>query len=628
MGYVIILIILLNMSIAFSIYFDKRIEETLFLSILGIVLIIFLSGFVFNLLVGVYIIILLSSLLFIYNFICIYKKKKIIKENIFTPSFFFFIVFSIFLILLNFGRLFIVWDEFSHWALVVKNMFYLNTFGLGSDSTVLAKSYLSGTSLFQYFCVKLNGTYNESILYFAQNLMFFSLILPIFKNFKKLNNIMLWLSMAIVVLLPTLFYPYFYNSIYVDGMLGIAFAYSIYSYYLNYENGLDKFNKINLSASILMLIFIKDFGLILSLITIFIILIDNIFIRNKFSVKILLKNSKDIILIYLPAIIIKILWTIELKKNVENVTSSNSLLSSIINLFKEGLVGYKTTVYYEFKNALFFRSLSSSSMLNISFVVGICIFILLYCLLTYNIKKSKLKTSYIFSEFTIILGGLGYALLILIAYLILFSEYEALRLASYERYISTYTLGMLLIIVALIINKYSNILRKNNIFCIISIISLICIINYSALLNMVKYARDSINNTKDIRNQYKKFKSITDKYVKKGDLLYFISTNDDGIDFYIARYELTPNKMNLNYAWSIGNPYNDSDIWTVQISKEDWAKHLINDYNYVYLFDIDEQFISKYNTLFDVNSKSINDNQLYKVEKNKVNEKILKLVSE
>lgn len=627
MIYALIFVILLNVSLSMAIYFKKRIEETLFLSIVGIILILFLSGIIVNFNIGYYFILFLNIPLMFYNIKSICKNRSIIKENLLTPSLLLLALSLIFLGWLNHGREFVVWDEFSHWALVVKNMFYFNDFGLGENSTVLAKSYLSGTSIFQYFCLKLNGVYNESILYFGQNLIVLSFILPIFKKIKKLNSITLWLSYLMIVLIPTIFYPYFYSSLYVDGILGIAFAYSIYSYYSNYDNALDKFNVVNLSASLMMLIFIKDFGIVLSLITAFIVLIDNVAIRNKFSLKCLWNKGKVILLAYIPAILVKVLWLLKLKSFVSSSSNSEGgMISHIINLFNEGLVGYKSTVFGSFIKALFFKELSSSTVLKISFAVGVCIFILLSYLLVHDMKKSSAKTSNIFSSISVVVGAIGYASLILIAYLTIFSDYESLRLASYERYIGTYILGMLIIILALLINKYSVNIKKNNIFIILSIGMLLFLTNYNVIINSTIYARADVATTRRIRKPYKKFKNITDKYLKEDDLLYFISTNDNGIDFYISRYELTPKKMNLAYGWSIGNPYDENDIWTIQKSKDQWKEELLQSYDYVYLFDIDEQFIENYKTLFK-NKNDIVDNSLFKVVKNSNSNKILEIVS-
>ncbi|MGE5455573.1 MAG: hypothetical protein ACM3O4_00495 [Ignavibacteriales bacterium] len=624
MDYVLLLLIVLNTAIAFAIHFDKRVEETIFLSIIVKIFILFLSGVFFNLLVGYYFILILGIPLLIFNIKSIYKNKTIIKEKVLTVGFCLLMLGSLLFIWTNHNRLSIIWDEFSHWALVVKNMYLLNNFGIGLDGNVIAKSYLSGTSLFQYFAVKLSGTFNEGMLYFGMNLTFLSLILPMFKNFKNIKNLSIHLAFIMIMIVPTLFYPDLYNSLYVDAILGTTFAYSIYSYYLNYNDGLNKFNIINLSASLLFLIMIKEIGMVFAFLTFVIIFIDNIFIRNKFkfNLKYIWRNSKYLIFSLIPLIAVKLMWIGTLiVKNVNLPLQNDSMLDSIKTILSGNLIGYRRDVVYDYIKALFYTPLTDSSMMPITFFTSVGIFIIIFYILTNNMKKSIFKNSYILSGLFILLGAIGYSFLLLLTYLTIFCEYEAVNLASFQRYISTYTLGMFIIIIALLINKYRDKIKEFNKLLIIFFTFLLCFANFIALLNTTIFAREIISNTHDIRNSYKQFKNMVDKYVTNDNNIYFISTNDNGFDFYVANYEITPKKMNVNYAWSIGKKYSEDDIWTVLKTTESWKKELIENYDFVYLFDIDQQFVDQYGQLFNSN---IEDNQLYKV--NKDNKVILELI--
>jgi hypothetical protein len=629
MAYIYILLILLNTSSAFAIYFNKKIEETLFLSIATKILILFLSGVLFNLAIGFYIIIILNIIMLIYNIYSIAKNNKLIKDNILTIGFYLLIISTLLFIWIDKGRASAIWDEFSHWALVVKDMFSLNNFGLGSDSNVIFKTYLTGTGLFQYLCLKLSGVYNESVMYFSFNMIILSLILPILKGFKKMKSIALFLAYFIIIIIPTMFYPSIYSSLYVDGILGITFGYTLYSYYLNYNEKFNVFNFINLLLSFSMLIFIKDFGLVLALIAFCIILFDKLFIRNKFRLKWneIYNRSIHLVLAFIPALVIKIVWTMLLSFNkISLPMDGNSFLANTKDLLMQRLSGYKAGVAYDYIRALFYTPLTNSSI-GITYAMSIGIFIILTYLLVSNMKKDKLRQSYITLSTLVIVGAIGYALLILIsAYLTIFTQYEAVRLASFERYLSTYSVGMLILIFALLIDKYKDDINKLMRFLILTFGGLLLFANFTAFLNITIFARADASNTNNIRSAYKEFKVVTDKYMSKKDVLYFISTDDTGIDFFIARYELTPKKMNLAYGWSIGDKYNDKDIWTVPKTKEEWAKELLDNYDYVYLFDIDNPFINKYKDLFNISYDKINDNQLYKVNKKVGYTKFLELI--
>ena len=66
-------------------------------------------------------------------------------------------------------------------------------------------------------------------------------------------------------------------------------------------------------------------------------------------------------------------------------------------------------------------------------------------------------------------------------------------------------------------------------------------------------------------------------------------------------------------GWSLGSPYYEGDIWTIDMKLEEWEQILYNEYTYVYLFRIDTQFISRYGSLFE---DEITDDSIYEIIKN------------
>ena len=629
MMYIYLLIILLNTSSALAIYFNKKIEETIFLSIALKIVILFLFGLIINLEIGFYVLLFLNIPLLIYNICSIRKNRKLFKNNLFTAGLFIFLFTYLLFIWINYDRMVTIWDEFSHWALVVKNMFYLDNFGMGNDSTVLAKNYLSGTSLFQYFCMKLNGGFSESILYLGINITAFSLLLPVFRLFKNIKNVAIYILWFVLMVIPTLLYNNFYSSLYVDAILGVTFAYSLYTYYLNYEEGLTKFNTINFALALSMMIFVKDIGIVLALISFFVVLIDNLFIRNKFilNIKKLWDNSSKVFFALIPCVMIKILWLITLSINNigSSLTAGGGLLSNLLGLLSLDHDGYKYGVIYNFTHALFSDKLFGINI-NISFVLLMGFFVFLTYILSNNIKNRTLQKSYFNLASLIVVGSIGYALLLLLSYLTVFSQYEALNLLSFHRYIGTYALAVILIIIMLFVKKYGSNINKLLKISMINFAIILLFVDLPSLINMTVFTRDSVRNTINIRSTYQNSKGTIEANVNDNERVYFISTDDDGIDFYISRYEITPIKVNLNYAWSIGDPYNEQDIWTIQKTKDEWQNELIKNYDYVYLFDVDPQFIERYQSLFSVSSDIIDDNQLYKINKDSISEKILDLV--
>ena len=84
----------------------------------------------------------------------------------------------------------------------------------------------------------------------------------------------------------------------------------------------------------------------------------------------------------------------------------------------------------------------------------------------------------------------------------------------------------------------------------------------------------------------------------KTDKVSIISQHDNGFDKWNLTFLLTP-VPTLSGLWSIGPKLDDGDIWAIDITPEEWLERLDeNDVNYVYLHNIDDQFIKTYGDCF------------------------------
>ena len=119
MSYIIIFLIIASISACLAKIFNKKIDITIPISVMLIVLIIFPFGFFNRLDIGVYVVEAIATialLYLIYKFIKSIIKKEVGKffKNLFTPGLAVYMLFYIYFIYLNINRLFSSWDEFSH----------------------------------------------------------------------------------------------------------------------------------------------------------------------------------------------------------------------------------------------------------------------------------------------------------------------------------------------------------------------------------------------------------------------------------------------------------------------------------------------------------------------------------
>lgn len=82
------------------------------------------------------------------------------------------------------GRVFVHYDNFSHWALVVKSMLLTDRFPSFQDTIVLFQEYPLGSASYIYYFAKMVSN-SEAIQMVAQGFMMLSFILPVFKCIKR-----------------------------------------------------------------------------------------------------------------------------------------------------------------------------------------------------------------------------------------------------------------------------------------------------------------------------------------------------------------------------------------------------------------------------------------------------------
>ena len=588
------------LSVFYSLKLKQSIAKTFILSIMSIIFILYIFGLLSLLKWGVYFIELLSVIALIYEIIYIVKNKKDIKKikkYIFNTDNLIFTILFIILIFIHYGRMLSSWDEFSHWGDVVKAMFTINDFSTSPKSLSAFQSYPPAMSLFQYFWMKLGNNFIEYQLFISYQIVAISLFLPFISDIKKISGKII--SVIILLFIPMIAFNNFYTSIYIDAILGLLYGYNILTIIFNKKY--DCYFILNLFLSFFTLILLKDVGLFLVIINVLILFLDIFFIKKKIELsKIGIKNNRKYILILVGAILLiiftKISWDYNIKLNNASIQFGTKIsIKDIYNLLTLNNLGYKKTVIKNFIDALYQRQL-------ITGILGfntITLTIVLMLLINILMKKMPVIKKYSFYVFM----GLGiYVFGLLFLYCTKFSEYEAIRLASFERYLSIYFLGIIFMITVLFINK----LNKKTILLLL----ILLFIPYYNVFNI----RVSVNNSIGIRSPYLEAENKIKNNIDEDDKIYIISQNTTGFDFWVLRYSLRPNIINSG-CWSIGEKYYEGDIWTLKISSDEWMNNLIkDDFDYVYIYKSDQEFVKQFGELFNDDSKILNDS-LFKVDK-------------
>lgn len=489
-----------------------------------------------------------------------------------------------------------MWDEFTHWGSAVKSMFKINEFSTSPNSSLYFQSYPPAMTIFQYIFTFIKGEFIEYYAYYSYDLFCFCLFLPFLSKIEWKNAIKIIISTFLIIVIPTLFYQYFYISIYIDAALGLTFGFII-SLIIKQKNDYKIYDIILLSLSLMILILQKDTGMFLAIIAIFIFAIDILIYKNK--IKLTKENLKQllkkILIIMIPIfciIIVKIAWNHSIEINNALVKFSGKYdIKQIIQILLRKDQTYKVEVMNNFIKACFTKEIFKN-IITLNVVQLVVIFSIIFIILSKICKFTKRENTF---SIIIIIGFLIYLFGLMITYMYKFSQTEAIVLASFDRYINIYLTSIVFIITSIFISYEKN---SKKTICIVALIILLF-----SPLETIYQTHQSIEDSKEKRSIYVNYAEKIKKVVSENDKIYFLDINnpDRGYTYWVTRYLLIPTKFNGNH---------DLDIKDL----EQFKQTIFNQYDYVYINGFDEEFVNKYGFFFE----NLTDHSLYKVKENKL----------
>ena len=626
-------LIFISMATCITQKFKFKQESSVTIVFLSSALLLYIAG-LFNLMkYAVYAIYILSILSLVYIIYCIIKKKIKIRE-IFTPGIIIYIFVVMIMAFMVKDTYYYVWDEFSHWGSNLKAMVQYDLFWSNKIYDGVHVVYTPIAGIVEYFFCKINGGFAEDVSYMAINTFIITLLLPIIKcqkhnvkNYIKL--ILFWLLIYCSVKLLN----FQISSIYIDLLLGILFTLGIILAFR--VDG--KEDKINLILTLILMPLLKDSGLLLLGIILMELFFSKIVLKIIEERKITKQHLKVFGIIVLMLIIPLVFygtWKVYCGINgkyLDDRHDKNAISEINIVEYIKGILLLNTdnpkykdisNSFYDALNGLEVAGGTDSRATAVKLVVLLDIFgIILYLMNKDEKDKKKIATVII----SLNIGFVLYCLLLLATFMFAFTETEGRALASYSRYMSTYFIAWVIITLGLA----SNSKIKNTILPIIIAI-LLCLypINIANLMDTT-----SRKNLSGIDDEIRTEANIIQENVNLSDKVYIIYQNiGGGYEYHKLRYSISPIITNLMYEWSLGPKYYDTDIWNLDLTKEEFEKKLIDEnFDYVFIAKIDKQFVDIYGSLinFDFTTQNYEElnNKLLKIEKINENEVILNLVN-
>ena len=626
-------LIFISMATCITQKFKFKQESSVTIVFLSSALLLYIAG-LFNLMkYAVYAIYVLSIISFIYIIYCVIKKKIKIRE-IFTPGIIIYIFVVMIMAFMVKDTYYYVWDEFSHWGSNLKAMVQYDLFWSNKIYDGVHVVYTPIAGIVEYFFCKINGGFAEDVSYMAINTFIITLLLPIIKGQKHnvknyIKLILFWLLIYCSVKLLN----FQISSIYIDLLLGILFTLGIILAFR--VDG--KEDKINLILTLILMPLLKDSGLLLLGIILMELFFSKIVLKIIEERKITKQHLKVFGIIVLMLIIPLVFygtWKVYCGINgkyLDDRHDKNAISEINIVEYIKGILLLNTdnpkykdisNSFYDALNGLEVAGGTDSRATAVKLVVLLDILGMILYLMNKNEEDKKKIATVIIS---LNIGFVLYCLLLLATFMFAFTETEGRALASYSRYMSTYFIAWVIITLGLA----SNSKIKNTILPIIIAI-LLCLypINIANLMDTT-----SRKNLSGIDDEIRTEANIIQENVNLSDKVYIIYQNiGGGYEYHKLRYSISPIITNLMYEWSLGPKYYDTDIWNLDLTKEEFEKKLIDEeFDYVFIAKIDKQFVDIYGSLinFDFTTQNYEElnNKLLKIEKINENEVILNLVN-
>lgn len=559
LGIIVRLLVFFASSLGYWEFFRRKTKINIyFLPIITVAvqsIVLFLSGLL-NVLDESAFLLTLAGLVALIYFMIRLKGFSWIKCYVRTGFVYFGIVMIVVLLTVN-GKVFSHYDNFSHWALVVKQMLSTNRFPNFEDTVIVYQEYPLGSAAFIYYVAKIIGT-AESVWMFAQAYMITVCILPVFV-FCKRNRIL-----SILFMLFATNFIFVYNiaitELLVDTLLPLA-AMSMLLYVYLYTGKRCRFGvEAYLSVPLLIWILqIKNAGIYFCVVASIWILLGIKLYKNYFLRTVLIALSPYISLI---------LWQQHCEyvfMKAETSRHAMTVQNYIMELKTKSPKDIWTICSSWIKFCLTYKDVGLTFLCFV--VAGI-----IWCFLL----KKQMRTFCLMASFSLVMY-VTYQIGTMGMYVFSMPLSEAMTLAGATRYCKSILLAIFFIILILYMKIISslNCLNTRNVLFYLGLIA--------AIATMWRFTGDDFRFFFNIQGDRRpKERSWIETNVKKYSIPYgakcciFAPEKSRGYMLYICKYVLQSSNISALYIDS------EEDL------------ELLSDCNYIFIYDEDNQIIQKW----------------------------------
>lgn len=560
------------------------IESSLLFVCSSLVCLLYFAGLLGILQLGAQVLLVIGVLLFFVAIYSRFKSASIISSI--TPGVLFWLLSIAGLFILTSTEYYsnmVFVDDFSHWGRASKVIVNNHRLIIPTDS-VWFPTYPPAMALFDYLFFQFSA-FSESSAMFAHGVLIFSAFAQLFAVVPKYTNKYAFILISLFIYTLIYFFGLGLHTLSVDLILGVVFGSALFAYLVDRESG--RFSAmIRLLPVLMLLVITKQLGILFSFVIIGMIVSD-ILLANIRS----LDKSKLIVvsvLLMTACIFTYVSWSIHNKSLGYHSPVSEISLEKVARAFDNSTAteSQQTTIDNFIQRVFFPHPESQISRNYYWFFISIAFFLLI--LLTSKEYRSWMK---IIPFMVLFAGFCAYILVLLVLYMFYFGAYEGPRLASFERYVNPYLIGVLIVFFGISLSLcFREKWGRKAIFSLIGICTLVMLPNSKVvLLDGYHVIRGEIRGeqNRDI-GQVAKYWKLIESNTSSESRIYFIWQGSNGTENTIFSYGIMPRENNRG-CWSVGEPHSDGDVWTCRITVSEFEQ-LLFDYDYLLIAHSDKQF--------------------------------------
>ena len=584
----------------------REYSEILPLTCMGAVFILYGAGLAGNLYAGVVIISVIAAVLYGITAVFLVRTKSApaFAGRFFSWTFWVYAGITVLLYFCLCGIRFSSYDEFTHWGECVKLMFETGRFALWSPRS-LFPSYPPGMALFQYLFLKLPVVSNSAVFeewkaVLAYRLFCSAFLVRILGQIPARSRGEKALCAGVLFAAPLAYFTYYYQLILIDSFLatvtGAGFACILCA---------DRDDSVlcaTISGICGLLPLSKDSGLFFA-----------VFIAAAYLLMHLLDayvetghfpRKKKLLYAVLPIVLIlgaELSWTGVIRWSGREEQFSNKI--NIPEYLRAFWANDSTVPRYEvlqaYKEKLFTPSFGiGNTDASVSYallvVMGIFGFYFVFRLLLNGEKRRRKMLP------ACILLAMELLYLIFIGAIYMYNDFtdaEAARLASVERYVSTVLLAVWIALLGLFLAELFRSGKRNT--GLLAVIVLAVVLATTPLLSIKRLLnQDYIRTSLEKRADYESFAGTIEEVCEENARVYLILQEGNGEEYYMLRYLADSVNTEMPFgSFNIGTKGSQEDSSAWRCTAPEWQT-LLGDYDYAALFRINKSFVRDYGSLF------------------------------